>query len=211
MAVTYPFLNEELQCWRRGLRRVAGVDEAGRGPMAGPVVAAAVVLDPSDAASWWGELRDSKLLSARARERLAEAIRLSAEVGVGVVAHEVIDAAGITVATYRAMRLALEELCPAPDYILVDGRPLRHLALPHKALVGGDRRCLSIAAASIIAKVERDCLMLEYEGLYPGYGFGRHKGYPTAEHVRALAELGPCPIHRRSWAPVRAILGSLPL
>ena len=211
MVITHPFLNEELQCWRRGLRRVAGVDEAGRGPMAGPVVAAAVVLDPSDAASWWGELRDSKLLSARARERLAEAIRLSAEVGVGVVAHEVIDAVGITVATYHAMRLALEDLCPAPDYILVDGRPVRHLALPHKALVGGDRRCLSIAAASIVAKVERDCLMLEYEGLYPGYGFGRHKGYPTAEHVRALAELGPCAIHRRSWAPVRAILGSLPL
>ena len=103
MATTYPFLSEELQCWRRGLRRVAGVDEAGRGPMAGPVVAAAVVLDPSDAASWWGELRDSKLLSARARQRLAEAIRLSAEVGVGVVAHEVIDAVGITVATCHAM------------------------------------------------------------------------------------------------------------
>ena len=179
--------------------------------MAGPGVAAAVVLDPSDAASWWGELRDSKLLSARARQRLAEAIRHNAEVGVGVVGHEVIDAAGITVATCQAMRLALEELSPAPDHILVDGRPLRHLALPHKALVGGDRRCLSIAAASIVAKVERDRLMLEYEGLFPGYGFGRHKGYPTAEHVRALAELGPCAIHRRSWAPVRAITGSLPL
>jgi ribonuclease HII len=211
MAITYPFLSEELQCWRRGLRRVAGVDEAGRGPMAGPVVAAAVVLDPSGAASWWGELRDSKLLSARARERLAEAIRGDAEVGVGVVGHAVIDAVGIAVATCEAMRLALEELSPAPDHILVDGRPLRHLGLPHKALVGGDRRCLSIAAASIIAKVERDRLMLEYEGLFPGYGFGRHKGYPTAEHVRALAELGPCAIHRRSWAPVRAILEGLPL
>jgi len=211
MAITVPFLSEELQCWRRGLRRVAGVDEVGRGPMAGPVVAAAVVLDPSNAVAWWGELRDSKLLSARARQRLAEAIRHSAEVGVGVVGHEVIDAVGITVATCRAMRLALEELCPAPDYILVDGRPLRHLALPHKALVGGDRRCLSIAAASIVAKVERDRLMVEYDGLFPGYGFARHKGYPTAEHVRALAELGPCAIHRRSWAPVRAITGSLPL
>jgi len=211
MAITVPFLSEELQCWRRGLRRVAGVDEVGRGPMAGPVVAAAVVLDPSNAVAWWGELRDSKLLSARVRQRLAEAIRHSAEVGVGVVGHEVIDAVGITVATCRAMRLALEELCPAPDYILVDGRPLRHLALPHKALVGGDRRCLSIAAASIVAKVERDRLMVEYDGLFPGYGFARHKGYPTAEHVRALAELGPCAIHRRSWAPVRAITGSLPL
>jgi ribonuclease HII len=179
--------------------------------MAGPVVAAAVVLDPSDAAPWWGELRDSKLLSARARQRLAEAIRRTAEVGVGVVMHEVIDAVGITIATCEAMRLALEELSPPPDHVLVDGRPLRRLAFPHKALVGGDRHCLSIAAASIVAKVERDCLMLEYEGLYPGYGFGRHKGYPTAGHVRALAELGPCAIHRRSWAPVRAIVERLPL
>jgi ribonuclease HII len=211
MAIAYPFLSEELQCWRRGLRRVAGVDEAGRGPMAGPVVAAAVVLDPSDAAPWWGELRDSKLLSARVRQRLAEAIRRTAEVGVGVVGHEVIDAVGITIATCEAMRLALEELSPPPDHVLVDGRPLRHLAFPHKALVGGDRRCLSIAAASIVAKVERDRLMLEYEGLFPGYGFGRHKGYPTTKHVRALAELGPCAIHRRSWAPVRAIVERLPL
>ena len=93
----------------------------------------------------------------------------------------------------------------------MDGRPLRSLALPHKALVGGDRRCLSIAAASVVAKVERDRLMLEYEGLFPGYGFGRHKGYPTAEHVRALAKLGPCAIHRRSWAPVRTIVEGLPL
>jgi len=209
--IKHPFLSEELQCWRRGLRRVAGVDEVGRGPMAGPVVAAAVVLDPSDAAAWWGELRDSKLLSARARERLAEAIRRNAEVGVGVVAPEVIDAVGITVATCQAMRLALGELCPAPDHILVDGRPLRHLAQPHTALVGGDRRCLSIAAASIVAKVERDRLMLEYEGLFPGYGFGRHKGYPTAEHAQALAKLGPCDIHRRSWAPVRILVEGLPL
>jgi ribonuclease HII len=184
--------------------------------MAGPVVAAAVVLDPSDAAAWWGELRDSKLLSARAREPLAEAIRRSAEVGVGVVGHEVIDTVGISIATFKAMRLALEELSPAQDYILLDGRPptavcLPYLNSPHKALVGGDRRCLSIAAASIVAKVERDRLMLEYEGLFPGYGFCRHKGYATAEHARSLAELGPCAIHRRSWAPVRAVLEGLAL
>lgn len=214
MTITYPVLSEELQSWRNGLRRVAGVDEAGRGPMAGPVVAAAVVLDPSDTASWWGELRDSKLLSARARERLAQEIRRQAEVGVGVVAADVIDAVGIAPATYRAMRLALEALGAAPDHILVDGRPLtavcqRLLGLPHKALVGGDRRCLSIAAASIVAKVERDCLMLEYDRLFPGYGFARHKGYPTAGHTRALAELGPCAIHRRSWAPVRAVVDRL--
>src|SRR3972149_2481274 len=211
MTITYPVLSEELQSWRSGLRRVAGVDEAGRGPMAGPVVAAAVVLDPSDAAAWWAGLRDSKLLSARARERPAEAIRRQAEVGVGMVAADRIDAVGIAPATFQAMRLALEDLGAAPDYILVDGRPptavcQRLLALPHKALVGGDRRCLSIAAASIVAKVERDRLMLEYDGLFPGYGFARHKGYPTADHARALAELGPCAIHRRSWAPVRAVV-----
>jgi ribonuclease HII len=209
MMITYPVLSEELQIWRSGLRRVAGVDEAGRGPMAGPVVAAAVVLDPSDTASWWGELRDSKLLSVRVRERLAEAIRRDAEVGVGVVGPDVIDDVGIVVATCRAMRRALEGLCPAPDQVLVDGLPLRHLGTPHRALVGGDRCCLSIAAASVVAKVERDRLMLEFDRLFPGYGFARHKGYPTADHARALAELGPCPIHRRSWAPVRTILDRL--
>jgi ribonuclease HII len=204
-----PLLSEELQSWRRGLRRVAGVDEAGRGPMAGPVVAAAVVLDPSDVVSWWAELRDSKLLSSRARERLSGAIRREAEVGVGVVGPDVIDDVGIMIATCRAMRQALEGLCPAPDQVLVDGLPLRHLAIPHRALVGGDRCCLSIAAASIVAKVERDRLMVQYESLFPGYGFAQHKGYPTADHARALAVQGPCAIHRRSWAPVRAILERL--
>jgi ribonuclease HII len=177
--------------------------------MAGPIVAAAVVLDPSDVALWWAELRDSKLLTPRARERLAQVIRRDAEVGVGVVGPDVIDDIGITIATCRAMRQALEGLCPPPDHVLVDGRPLRHLAVPHRALVGGDRCCLSIAAASIVAKVARDHLMVQYESLFPGYGFARHKGYPTAEHTRALAELGPCAIHRRSWAPVRAILERL--
>jgi ribonuclease HII len=109
------------------------------------------------------------------------------------------------------MDLALKALSPAPDYVLVDGRPVRGLASAHKALISGDRRCLSIAAASIIAKVERDHLMVEYDGLFPGYGLARHKGYPTAQHVRAVAELGPCPIHRRSWAPVRALTERLPL
>ena len=178
--------------------------------MAGPVVAAAVVLDPSEIAGWWGELRDSKLLSARVRERLAEAIRPNAEVGVGMVGPDAIDAEGIGAATCQAMRLALEALSPAPDYILVDGRPLRQLTSPHKGLIAGDRRCLSIAAASIVAKVERDRLMVEYDARFPGYGFARHKGYPTAQHVRAVAELGPCPIHRRSWAPVRALLEGSP-
>ena len=179
--------------------------------MAGPVVAAAVVLDPSEVALWWAELRDSKLLSPRARERAADAIRPNAEVGVGVVGPDVIDALGISVATCRAMDLALKALSPVPDYVLVDGRPVRGLASAHKALISGDRRCLSIAAASIIAKVERDRLMVEYDGLFPGYGLARHKGYPTAQHVRAVAELGPCPIHRRSWAPVRALMERLPL
>ncbi len=178
--------------------------------MAGPVVAAAVIVDPSETAPWWVEAHDSKLLSARTRERLAEAIRSDAEVGVGVVSADVIDAVGIAPATAQAMRLALASLPATPDYALVDGRRQRRLVSPHKGLIRGDRRCLSIAAASIVAKVERDRLMVEYDTRFPGYGFARHKGYPTAQHTQALAELGPCDIHRRSWAPVRALLEGRP-
>jgi ribonuclease HII len=210
MTIAYPVLSEELKSWRSGLRRVAGVDEAGRPMAAGGGRRRRA--DPSDRPG--GGTADSKLLSARARERLAEAIRRQADVGVGMVAAGVIDTVGIAPATFQAMRLALEDLGAVPDYILVDGRPptavcQRLLALPHKALVGGDRRCLSIAAASIVAKVERDRLMLEYDALFPGYGFARHKGYPTAGHSLALAQLGPCAIHRRSWAPVRAVVDRL--
>jgi ribonuclease HII len=198
-----PTLSEEIRCWRAGLRRVAGVDEAGRGPLAGPVVAAAVVLDPSEVASWWIAVRDSKLLGARLRGELAERIRADADVGIGVVGHEVIDARGIVPATREAMRLALAGLGEAPHFILVDGRALLDLDTGQRAIVRGDALCLSIGAASIVAKVERDRIMCEYDSRFPGYGFARHKGYATPEHLAALAVRGACAIHRRSFAPLR--------
>jgi ribonuclease HII len=198
-----PTLSEEIRCWRSGLRRVAGVDEAGRGPLAGPVVAAAVVLDPSEIASWWADVRDSKLLRARLRGQLAERIRADADVGIGVVGHDAIDARGIVPATREAMRLALAGLGEAPHFILVDGRALLDLDTGQRAIVRGDALCLSIGAASIVAKVERDRIMCEYDSRFPGYGFARHKGYGTPEHLAALAERGACAIHRRSFAPLR--------
>lgn len=199
-----PTLSEEMRCWRAGLRRVAGVDEAGRGPLAGPVVAAAVVLDPSEAASWWGDVRDSKLLSAGRRAQLAERIRAEADVGVGVVGHGTIDARGIVPATREAMRRALAALREAPHFVLVDGMALPGISTRQKGIVDGDALCVSIGAASIVAKVERDRIMCEFDSRFPGYGFARHKGYATAEHLAALAERGACPIHRLSFAPVRA-------
>lgn len=206
-----PTLSEEIRCWRAGLRRVAGVDEAGRGPLAGPVVAAAVVLDPSEAASWWGDVRDSKLLAADKRSQLAERIRAEADVGVGVVGHGTIDARGIVPATRQAMRQALAALSEPPHFVLVDGMAFPRLSVRHKAIVDGDAVCVSIGAASIVAKVERDMIMCEFDSRFPGYGFARHKGYGTPEHLAALAERGACPIHRLSFAPVRACSLGVPV
>ena len=186
--------------WARGRARVAGVDEAGRGPLAGPVVAAAVILpagfDPAG-------VKDSKKLSPEARER-AEARILSeaVAVGVGIVDAPEIDRLNILRATHRAMRLAVDALDPPPDAVLVDGLPVSGLHPECEALVQGDGRCLSIAAASIIAKVTRDRLMAAYHDEYPAYDFARHKGYPTPDHLTALDAHGPCPLHRRSYAPV---------
>ncbi len=184
-----------------GRLRIAGVDEAGRGPLAGPVVAAAVVLPEGFDLSGVG---DSKKLSEAARERAFERIRAGAlSVGVGVVHAGEIDRLNILRATHLAMRLAVDALDPAPDAVFVDGLPVPGLHDDCRSLVKGDARCASIAAASIIAKVTRDRLMCgEYHDLYPQYDFPRHKGYPTPEHLAALAEHGPCPIHRRSFGPV---------
>lgn len=187
----------ERRLWARGLRYVAGVDEAGRGPLAGPVVAAAVVFKPSTHIEG---VQDSKALSPAIREELYERITAEAvSYAVGIVDHCVIDAINILQATYRAMHEALRNLACTPDYVLVDGNRFTDTGIPFTTLVDGDARCFSIAAASIVAKVTRDRLMVEYDRLYPGYGFARHKGYATPEHRQAIRERGLCEIHRRSF------------
>jgi ribonuclease HII len=179
---------------------LAGVDEAGRGPLAGPVVAAAVILDARRPING---LADSKQLSARRREQLATEIAERALcVGLAVIEAEEIDRLNILQATLKAMRLAVAELCPQPTLVHIDGNQAPPLGLPLRTLVGGDRIDPAIGAASIIAKVHRDRLMLDWHERFPDYGFDRHKGYPTPAHLSALERLGPCPAHRRSFRPV---------
>jgi ribonuclease HII len=186
--------------WRAGLGRVAGVDEAGRAPLAGPVVAAAVILAP--AARIEG-LDDSKRLLPMERERLYGLIQVRAVAfAVGIVDAVTIDRVNILEATRLAMRVALEGLGTAPELVLTDFVSLRGLACPQRNLVRGDQRSATVAAASIVAKVTRDRLMAELDGAYPQYGFGRHKGYPTEEHRSALRKFGPCPLHRRTFQGV---------
>ncbi len=186
----------------QGFLRIAGVDEAGRGPIAGPVVAAAAIL--SDGCRLPG-LADSKLLKAEQRERLFDRIREKAVcVAVGVADARTVDRLNVLRATHFAMNEAVRQLRPRPDLLLVDGRGLPGVGLPQRAIVGGDRTCGSIAAASIVAKVVRDRMMMELDRAYPGYGFARHKGYSTRQHLARLLELGACPEHRLSFAPVRA-------
>lgn len=183
--------------WNRGILQVAGVDEAGRGPLAGPVAAAAVVFRPG---TFIEGIDDSKKLTADQRERVYEKILLSGiSYGVALVDHEEIDRINILQATFRAMHEALAMLNPAPEYILVDGNSFRHESIPSRAIVKGDSRSISIGAASIIAKVTRDRIMIRYHEQYPEYGFDRHKGYGTQAHLRAIEHHGLCPIHRRSF------------
>ena len=193
---------EEREAWETGRRCVAGIDEAGRGPLAGPVVAACVVLPFGRRPDG---LNDSKQLSPRQRESLFDVIlTLARGYGLGMVSAPEIDRLNILRATHLAMRLALESL-PAgmqPDLVLIDGLPVRPFPVDQVALVKGDARSASIAAASILAKVTRDRLMCEADSLYPQYGFAGHKGYGAASHLRALAEHGPCVLHRRSFRPV---------
>jgi len=186
----------------RGYLRVAGVDEAGRGPLAGPVVAAAAIL-PFPEREWFQLLGDSKQLSEKRRLAAHEALSDNgAMVGTGVVPAELIDAEGIVTATHEAMRRAVQALPLEPDHLLIDGFALRGTPLPQQAVVGGDALCYSIAAASIVAKVTRDGLMHEIDETYPGYGFAGNKGYGTEEHLECLRRLGPCPEHRRSFVAV---------
>jgi ribonuclease HII len=202
-----PTTEWEQALWQRGFGAVAGVDEAGRGPLAGPVVAAAVVLPEHARFPWLDDVRDSKLLSAAQRARLAACIHADLPgVGTGTAEAAEIDALGIGHATRLAMLRAVTALAVAPDFLLVDGRERVALAIRQQAVVDGDAQCLSIALASVVAKVHRDQLMDALDRLYPGWGFAQHKGYPTAEHRTRLARLGPLPVHRRSYAPVRAAL-----
>ncbi|MBT9163478.1 MAG: Ribonuclease HII [Chloroflexi bacterium] len=204
-----PTFIEEEKLWQQGYQLVAGIDEVGRGPLAGPVVAAAVILTPASRLSWLLQLRDSKRLAPRKREFLSSCIQREAlAVGIGVVPPETIDVRGIVAATRLAMRLAVETLSVAsrpPDFLLIDWITMPELDIPQRSIIRGDNLSCSIAAASIVAKVHRDRLMMEYDGLYSGYGFARNKGYPTTEHLAKLRRLGCCPIHRASFAPVREV------
>jgi len=202
-------LRFERMLWQRGKRLVAGVDEAGRGPLAGPVVAAAVILprawmrcgiDPRLA-----DLNDSKQLTERQREDFYDVIMAHPAIhrAVAIVEAHTIDCINILQATHRAMNGALAQLHPQPEHVLVDGRPVSTLAHPQTALVKGDSLSYSIAAASVLAKVTRDRLMRDYESQFPGYGFAEHKGYGTPRHLAAIERLGACPIHRRSFAPLK--------
>jgi ribonuclease HII len=200
------FIYEE-DLWAQGADLVAGVDEVGRGPLAGPVVAAAVLLPPRCCFPWLARVRDSKVLSAARREELAGCIRKDAvAIGLGVIPHRRVDAVGIVEATRRAMLAALRELSAAPEFVLIDALSLPRCSLPQRPIIHGDGLSLSIACASIVAKVARDRLMVEAGSRFSGYGFARNKGYATREHLDALTRLGPCAIHRRTFAPVRACL-----
>lgn len=195
-----PDLRYERKLWKTGILVVAGVDEAGVGPMAGPVVAAAVIFEPE---KFIRGVHDSKQLSAEQRDELYEPIRTGAlAIGVGVAEVAEIDQLNIFWATMRASERAIEALGRVPDHVLVDGRKIPGLKLEQTRIVGGDRKSFCIAAASIVAKVTRDRMMTELDARFPGYGFARHKGYCTADHFDALNRLGPSPIHRRSFAPV---------
>ena len=202
-------LSFERELWQQGVQLVAGVDEAGRGPLAGPVVAAAVILPGCWTEAGFDErlrdLNDSKQLTAAQRENFFAILTAHLEIAfaVTVVDTATIDRINILQATHRAMNEALAQLWPQPAHALVDGRPVKSMTLPHTALVKGDARSYSIAAASVLAKVTRDRLMLEFHEQFPAYGFADHKGYGTPQHLAAIAEFGPCAIHRRSFAPFK--------
>lgn len=195
-----PTLLFEQRLWAQGVGLVAGVDEVGRGPLAGPVVAAAVVFPLGTRAADLPPVDDSKRLSPQAREELAPLVRgAAAGFALAVVEVEEIDRLNIAQASFEVMRRALAALEPQPGHALVDGLRNPRLGLPQTPIVGGDGLSASIAAASILAKVHRDALMCAYDRVYPGYGFAEHKGYGTAAHRAALQTLGPCPLHRRGF------------
>ncbi|MGB7978422.1 MAG: ribonuclease HII [Chlamydiales bacterium] len=190
-----------------GFSRIAGIDEAGRGPLAGPVVAAACILPEG---ALFNGLNDSKQLTPEQREILfIEMTRYHGMIyGVGVIDHEQIDRVNILQATFLAMRKAVDEMAVLPDYLLIDGNQIPHFDIPAESIVAGDTLSVSIAAASILAKVTRDRIMGELDKKYPQYGFKQHKGYATEQHLEAIRSLGPCPIHRKSFDPVKSMHGT---
>ena len=210
-------LSHETDLWKQGLTLVAGVDEAGCGPLAGPVTAAAVVFPnawlQSGLPSKLRGLNDSKQLDAEEREKFFQTITSNPDIryAIASVDVEMIDRINIRQAAWRAMNLALAQLQPQPQHVLVDGLRIRWLTYPQTALVDGDAKSYSIAAASVLAKVTRDRIMVDFDKLYPGYGFAEHKGYSTPRHYAAIKERGPTPIHRRSFAPFRPVETELEL
>jgi ribonuclease HII len=204
-----PSLTQEMALYAQGYRRIAGLDEAGRGAWAGPLVAAAVTLplERPDLADALEGVRDSKQLTPAKRDTLYSTIvQVAVAVGVGTVPVADVDSLGVVEATRRAMTLSLEALGPSPDHLIIDFLSLPAQSIPQLAIIHGDALCLSVAAASIVAKVSRDRLMVALGERFPAYGFARHKGYGTALHRRALARSGPSPLHRLSFAPLRALL-----
>ncbi len=203
-----PSFDEERQLQAQGCLLVAGVDEVGRGALAGPLVAAAVILPVEISGPWLEQVRDSKQLTASRREELFHCISGAALTkGVGIVPNAIIDEQGVTAANRMAMLQAIAQLSPRPEALVIDFVRLPECGVPFRAIVDGDCLCFSVACASIIAKVTRDHIMEELDGVYPGYLFSKHKGYGTEEHMERLSRLGPSPVHRRSFQPVR-ILGS---
>ena len=201
-----PSFAEEKMLETQGYQYIAGIDEAGRGSLAGPVVAAAVILPCHIDTPWLNQVKDSKQLSPARRESLFHHIHeVAISIGIGVVPHKVIDARGIIKATRLAMKLAIDQLSPPPESLLIDYMRLPEVPLPQKGITNGDNLCFSIACASIIAKVSRDHMMIAFDGTYPGYGLAQHKGYSTKGHLACLRRLGPSPIHRQSFKPVKAV------
>ncbi len=202
-----PSFAEEKMLKAQGYQHIAGIDEAGRGSLAGPVVAAAVILPGHIDTPWLNQVKDSKQLSPAMRESLFHHINeIAISIGIGVVPHQIIDARGIIKATRLAMKLAIDQLSSPPEFLLIDYMRLPEVPLPQKGITNGDCRCFSIACASIMAKVSRDHMMREFNGTYPGYGLAQHKGYGTKEHLACLRRLGPSPIHRQSFKPVKDLI-----
>jgi len=205
----FPNLDEEDKLKAHGYELIAGIDEVGRGALAGPVVASAVILPHTAKIPWFELVRDSKELDFKKRESLFDLINKGAiAVGIGIVPSQVIDSINILKATRLAMMQAVEKLPKQPNFLLIDRIGLSQCPIPQRGITRGDKICLSIACASIIAKVTRDRMMEEFDKTYPGYGFARHKGYGTGSHLSCLQQLGPSPIHRLYFAPVRNIIAN---